>query len=43
MTVLFLRSSGDGFAGEGKSLYSEAAYSYNSASMTGMKVPSTDG
>lgn len=31
MTVLFLRSSGDGFAGEGKSLYSEAACSYNLA------------
>lgn len=39
MTVLFLRSSGDGFAGERKSLFSEAARSYNSASMTGMRSP----
>lgn len=43
MTVLFLKSSGDGFAGEEKSLYSEAACSYNSASMTGMGVSPTDG
>lgn len=43
MTVLFLRSSGDGFAGEGKSLYSEAACSYNPASMTGMRVSPTYG
>ena len=42
MTVLFLRSSGDGFAGEGKSLYSEAACSYNSASMTGMRGSPTN-
>lgn len=42
MMVLVLRSSGDGFAGEGKSLYSEAACSYNSASVTSMKGSPTN-